>query len=65
MIGSEVSMSKLKSRKLWAAIFGSLAPIVGSALTDEISVEKSITLSAGVIISYLFGQGIADHGKAG
>ena len=58
-------MSKLKSRKLWAAIFGSIAPIVGSALTDEISAEKAITLSAGVIVSFLFGQGIADHGKAG
>jgi len=65
MIGSEVSMSKLRSRKLWAAIFGSIAPIVGSVLTDEISAEKAITLSAGVIVSFLFGQGIADHGKAG
>ena len=65
MIGPEVSMSKLKSRKLFAAIFGSLAPIVGSALTEEISAEKAVTLSVGVIISYLFGQGIADHGKAG
>jgi len=58
-------MSKLRSRKLWAAIFGSIAPIVGSVLTDEISAEKAITLSAGVIVSFLFGQGIADHGKAG
>mgnify|MGYP003660268773 FL=1 len=57
-------MVKLKSRKFWAAVVGSLSPIVVQVITGEVGWETALTLSAGVLASYIFGQGYTDaHAK--
>ena len=53
-------MDKFKSRKFWFAFFGALLPIVAQGLADEVSLEKALTLSLGVIVSYILGQGYVD-----
>lgn len=58
-----MQMDKFKSRKFWFAFFGAILPIVSQGLTEEVSLEKALTLSLGVVISYILGQGYVD-GKA-
>mgnify|MGYP003678320043 CR=1 FL=1 len=53
-------LEKLKSRKFWVAIGGSILPLIGNALTGAAAWEESITLSIGVVISYLLAQGAVD-----
>jgi hypothetical protein len=57
-------MVKLKSRKFWAAVVGSLSPIITQVITGAVGWETALTLSAGVLASYIFGQGYTDaHAK--
>lgn len=54
-------MAIFKSKKFWMAVVGIVAMIVSSfipAITEEM-----IMGIAGIIISYILGQGIADNGK--
>jgi hypothetical protein len=51
---------KLKSRKFWFALIGAVLPIVAQSLTGEIGWDQAITLSVGIIASYIFGQGYVD-----
>ena len=51
---------KLASRKFWAAFLGALAPIVLSYMGQDIPVGEALTLSAGIIVSYILGQGYVD-----
>ena len=53
-------LEKLKSRKFWFALMGALLPIVAQALTDDIATADAITMSVGVIVSYIIGQGYVD-----
>ena len=56
-------IQKLKSRKFLLALVGVLLPIAGAYLSGDILIGEAITLSVGVIVSYIFGQGYVD-GKA-
>lgn len=60
-ISRRIDMEKLKSRKLWATIIGSLVMSVGVqiGLTED-QCQWIVT----IITGYIVGQGIADHGKA-
>lgn len=53
-------LDKLKSRKFWAAVVGAVSPIVCQVLTGEVGWENALTLTAGVLASYLFGQSYVD-----
>ena len=54
---------KLKSRKFWFALLGAVLPIAAQAFTEEVALAEAVTLSVGVIVAYIFGQGYVD-GKA-
>jgi hypothetical protein len=54
---------KLKSRKFWFALLGAVLPIVAQYFSDAVPVGEAITLSAGIVVAYIFGQGYVD-GKA-
>lgn len=54
---------KLKSRKFWFALLGALLPIIASFFTEDVELAEMITLSVGILVSYIFGQGYVD-GKA-
>lgn len=58
-------MEKLKSRKFWFALCGTLLPIIAQALTQELPIDQAITLSVGVVVSYIIGQGYVDAALAG
>lgn len=52
-------MSKLKSRKLWAAVAGAAL----AALGVEIGLpEEAVNGIIAIVVSYIVGQGIADAG---
>jgi len=51
---------KLKSRKFWFALLGSVLPIVAQAMTGEVGWDQAVMLSVGVMASYIFGQGYVD-----
>lgn len=54
-------MSKLKSRKLWAAIIGSVIVTAG----DQFGLTPEMTQwIATIVTGYVIGQGIADAGQA-
>ena len=53
-------MDKLKSRKFWLALAGTVLPIIASYLTGDVDLYESLRLSAAVVISYVLGQGYVD-----
>lgn len=54
-------MSKLKSRKLWAAVIGSVIVAAG----PQFGITPDITQwLATIVTGYVIGQGIADAGQA-
>lgn len=57
----KIDMQKLKSRKLWAAIIGSVIVSAGPELGLSPEVTQWI---AQIVIGYVVGQGIADAGQA-
>jgi len=60
----ETIKTKISSRKFWAAFLGAIVPIACGYLSEEVALWDALQASTAVIVSYLFGQGIADHGKA-
>jgi hypothetical protein len=54
-------MKKLKSRKLWAAILGSVVLAAGSEFGISPDAAQWI---ATIITGYVLGQGVADAGQA-
>jgi len=56
--------SRLKSRKFWLALLGSLMGIAAPLLNGEIPPEKGIEMAMAVIVSYVLGQGYVDAQKA-
>ena len=56
--------ARLKSRKFIAAFVGALVPPVLAYLNEDIALAEMITLSIGVIVSYIFGQGVVDAAAA-
>lgn len=56
-------LDKLKSRKFWFALLGALLPIVAQGFSQDIPLADAITLSIGVVVTYILGQGYVD-GKA-
>lgn len=56
---------KLTSRKFWAMLAGVVIGIVVYARSAEKSQEAlaGIITSAGALIAYMIGEGIADHGS--
>jgi len=49
-----------KSKKFWVAVVGAIAEVL--FVQFDFPTESTITIG-GIIIAYIFGQGIADHGK--
>mgnify|MGYP003628621090 FL=1 len=43
---------------------GAIVPIACGYLSEEVALWDALQASTAVVVSYLFGQGIADHGKA-
>lgn len=56
-------MEKFKSRKFWAAVAGSLMPIVAELLTGKLTWQVAIGMAVTVLVGYIAGQGYVD-GKA-
>ena len=56
----ETLKQKLTSRKLWTALIGALAPVLLSYLGQEIPMVEAITLSAGILCTYILGQAGVD-----
>ena len=54
-------MELLKSKKFWMAVVGVIAIVLAQFLPIT---EDQVLGIAGVIISYILGQGIADSGKS-
>lgn len=52
--------SAFTSKKFLATIIGALLAAAGSALGLD---EGTITKMSGMVIAYVIGQGVADHGK--
>ncbi|GAB7079857.1 hypothetical protein [Megalodesulfovibrio paquesii] len=52
-------MEKLGSRKLWTALLGSLFLLGARALDLQVS-EDQLYAAAGVLMSYVLGQGMVD-----
>ncbi|MCA1945188.1 MAG: hypothetical protein LDL30_07880 [Desulfovibrio sp.] len=52
-------MQKFTSRKLWTAILGSALLLAARALDLDVGPDQ-LYAAAGVLISYLLGQGLAD-----
>jgi uncharacterized membrane protein len=57
-------VEKLKSRKFWFALLGAILPIVAQALSEDIALADAITLSVGVVVAYIWGQGYVDGNTA-
>jgi hypothetical protein len=57
----KIKMNKLKSRKLWAAILGSIIVAAGPQLGLTPDVTQWL---ATIVTGYVVGQGIADAGQA-
>lgn len=55
-------MDKLKSRKLWMAIFGALLPIINEEFNLGLNTDTVIA-SVGAIIAYIIGQAHVDAKK--
>ena len=51
---------KLQSRKLAMALAGLLLPVLAAWLTDEIDMEKAISMSMAACVAYLASQGYVD-----
>ena len=51
---------KLKSRKFWFALIGAVLPLVAQSLTGAVGWQESLSLSAAVVVSYIFGQAYTD-----
>ena len=51
---------KMTSRKLLAALLGALAPVLLSYLGQDIPMAEAITLSSGILCSYILGQAGVD-----
>ena len=56
-------IEKFKSRKFLAALLGALMPPILAYLGEDINLAEACKLSAGVLASYILGQGFVD-GKA-
>lgn len=55
------TLDKLKSRKLWVAVLGSALVTLGTQLGLP---EDTVNSLVAILVAYLLGQGIADHGKS-
>lgn len=52
--------ARIVSRKLWAALLGSLLPVIASFLTNEVDLEAATQASSAVLCAYLLGQAGVD-----
>jgi uncharacterized membrane protein len=53
-------MDKLKSRKFWFALIGAVLPLIAEGLTGAMGWDEALTLTIGILISYILGQGYVD-----
>ncbi|MGA0207490.1 MAG: outer membrane beta-barrel protein [Ilumatobacteraceae bacterium] len=56
-----MNLDKLKSRKLWATVLGSALVTIGTEMGFP---QDTVTGLVAILVAYLLGQGIADHGKS-
>ena len=52
--------AKLSSRKLWIALIAALLPVISQAMGGDIALGEALQLSAGIAVSYIFGQSYVD-----
>jgi len=52
--------AKLQSRKLVMALIGLLLPIIAAYVSDDVEMEKAISMSLAAIVAYLVSQGYVD-----
>ena len=57
-------MEKLLSRKLWTALVGSVLLLVARVADLDVTPEQ-LYAAAGVLISYILGQGLVDAKTSG
>ena len=55
---------RLRSRKFWLALLGSLLGVALPMLDGSIPPEKGLEAAAAILISYVLGQGWVDAAKA-
>jgi len=56
----EAIKAKLSSRKLWIALIAALLPVISQAMGGDIPLAEALQLSAGIAVSYIFGQSYVD-----
>lgn len=58
----ETIIRKLTSRKFWAAVIGFVTPLLlAFGVSEEVATEvASIIMAGGVLIAYIFGEGMVD-----
>lgn len=56
-----MNFDKLKSRKLWATVLGSALVTIGTEMGLP---QETVAGLVAILVAYLLGQGIADHGKS-
>ena len=59
-------VSKLTSRKFWAAIVGFITPliIIGGGSAEQAAQITAIIMSGAVVIAYIIGEGLVDAARA-
>ena len=57
-------LEKMKSRKFWFALLGSVLPIVAMYFSEDYAAGEALHLSVAVVVSYIFGQGYVDANTA-
>lgn len=55
--------AKLQSRKLVMALIGLLLPIIAAYVSDDVEMEKAISMSLAAIVAYLVSQGYVDGNR--
>ena len=56
--------ARLRSRKFWLALLGSLLGVALPMLDGSIPPEKGLEMASAILISYVLGQGWVDAAKA-
>jgi hypothetical protein len=54
---------RLRSRKFWLSLLGSILPILASYLTSEVDIDQAIKASSAIVVAYVLGQGYVDGQK--
>lgn len=64
---SDTFKRKITSRKFWAAVIGFVVPLLLAFGVSENDAQQvaSIIMAGGVLIAYIFGEGMVDAANSG